>query len=103
MPEFGARLLAFIVPLLPGFLVGYLLGRLARKAFGTALLIAAGIVAALFLIGHFGGDVSMAGDFFRWASSWAGETLTGIGEYLAAIVPTAAAMGVGFKVGLGRG
>jgi uncharacterized membrane protein (Fun14 family) len=103
MADLGARLVAFILPLLPGFLVGYFLGRLARKAFGTALLLAVGVVAALFLVGHFGGDVSIAADFFSWASSWAGETLSGVKQYLAAIVPTAAAMGLGFKVGLGRG
>jgi hypothetical protein len=103
MPEIVARLLAFIGPLLPGFFVGFFLGRLARKAFGTALSIAAGLVAILFLAGHFGADLSIVSDFLNWASSWAGDTLTGIKQYLAAILPTAAAVGVGFKVGLGRG
>lgn len=102
MAEFGSRVVAFIWPLLPGFLVGFLLGRLARKAFGTALLIAAGFVGILFLVGHFGGDMSIVRDYFELASSWAGEKLTGMKQYLAAIVPTAAALGIGFKIGLSR-
>lgn len=102
MNDLGDRLVSFFLPLLPGFLIGYVLGRLAKKAFGTALLLAGGFVALLFVVGHFSGDMSIVGDYFELVSSWAGEKLTGIKQYLAAILPTAAAIGIGFKVGLGR-
>ncbi len=103
MSDIGSQILAFVLPLLPGFLAGYLLGRFARKALTTALLIAGGIVFVLFLIGHFGGDVSGVRAWLESASAWAGEQLDGARQYLAAILPTAAAIAVGFKFGLGRG
>jgi uncharacterized membrane protein (Fun14 family) len=103
MSDLGARILSFVLPVLPGLIIGFFLGRLARKAFGTALLIAGGLVAVMLLVGYFGGDVSVVGDFLKTASSWAGEQLTGIKQYLAAMLPTAAAIGIGFKLGLGRG
>lgn len=37
MEDIAARLASFILPLLPGLAVGYLLGRFARHALSTAL------------------------------------------------------------------
>jgi uncharacterized membrane protein (Fun14 family) len=103
MSDVGSQILSFALPLLPGFAAGFFLGRLARKALMTALLIAGGIVVVLFLIGHFGGDISGVTSWLKSTSAWAGEQLEGAKQYLAAILPTAAALAVGFKVGLGRG
>ncbi len=102
MSDIGARLVSFILPLLPGLAIGFVLGRFARKALSTAIMVAAGIALVLFLVGHFGGDTSIVKSWLEEASVWAGEQLTGFGEYLAAIVPTVAALGIGFKLGLGR-
>ena len=103
MPDIVSQILAFVLPLLPGFLAGFLLGRFARKALTTALLIAGGVVLVLFLVGHFGGDVSGIRVWLESTSAWAGEKLEGTRQYLAAVLPTAAAIAVGFKLGLGRG
>ena len=103
MPDFVSQLLSFVVPLLPGFLAGFVLGRFARKTLTTALLIAGGIVLVLFLVGHFGGDVSGVRAWLESTSAWAGDKLEGTKQYLAAILPTATAIAVGFKFGLGRG
>lgn len=102
MSDLGARLLSFILPLLPGLVIGFAIGRLARKALSTALLIGGAVALVLFLVGHFGGDTAAVKSWLEEASAWAGEKLTGVGQYLAAIVPTIAALGIGFKIGLGR-
>jgi uncharacterized membrane protein (Fun14 family) len=103
MEDIGARIVAFILPLLPGFIAGYFLGRFAREALGTALLIAAGVAAAALAVAYFAGDVSLVADWLRTGSSWAGEKLSGFGQYVAALLPPIAALGIGFKIGLGRG
>lgn len=98
----AARALSLLLPLLPGLVAGYLLGRMARKALSTALMLAVFAVAVLFLVGHFAADMSAVASWLQTASSWAGERLAGTKQYLAAILPTAAALGFGFKLGLGR-
>lgn len=103
MEDIFARATAFVVPLLPGFIAGFLLGRFARKALGTALFIAAGVVLVALAVGYFAGDVSLVGDWLQTGSSWAGETLSGFTQTVAALLPPIAALGIGFKVGLGRG
>jgi uncharacterized membrane protein (Fun14 family) len=102
MSEIGARILAFVLPLLPGFLIGYFLGRIAGKAFSKALLTGGAIVVVLFLLGRYGIDTSTMQDWLRSASSWAGDQLEGAAQYLAAILPPVAALGIGFRFGLGR-
>ncbi len=102
MSDIGSQVIAFILPLAPGFLAGFLLGKVAKKAFTKALLIAGGIFLALYLGGRFGMDTSTAERLLETGSSWAGDKLTGVKQYLAAVLPTAAAVGVGFKVGFGR-
>ena len=102
MSDLTAKIVAFVVPLLPGFLAGFVLGRIAKNALSKALLVAAGVAVLLFLLGRFGLDTSTVTEWLRLGSSWAGEQLEGVTQYLAAILPTAAAVGVGFKVGLGR-
>lgn len=103
MEDLVPRVASFVVPLLPGFFLGFLLGRFARNALGTALLIAGVLAGAVFLLGHFGADVSIVKDWLSAGSSWAGEQLSGMKQYLAAIVPPIAALGFGFKFGFGRG
>jgi uncharacterized membrane protein (Fun14 family) len=102
MSDLTARIMAFVVPLLPGFLAGFVIGRIARQALSKALLVAGGVALVLFLLGRFGVDTSTITGWLQLGSSWAGEQLEGAKQYLAAILPTAAAIGVGFKVGLGR-
>jgi uncharacterized membrane protein (Fun14 family) len=102
MSDIGSQVIAFVSPMIPGFLVGLLLGKIDKKALTKALLIAAGIFLALYLGGRFGLDTSTAVDLLEAGSSWAGDKLTGFKQYMAAILPTAAAVGVGFKVGFGR-
>ena len=102
MSDITARIMAFVLPLLPGFLAGFVIGRIARKALSKALLVAAGLAVVLFLLGRFGVDTSTVTSWLELGSSWAGDQLEGAQQYLAAILPTAAAIGVGFKVGLGR-
>jgi uncharacterized membrane protein (Fun14 family) len=88
--------------MVPGFLVGFFLGKIAKEAFTKALLIAGGIFLALYLGGRFGLDTSTAEDLLDAGSSWAGDKLEGFKQYVAAMLPTAAALGIGFKVGFGR-
>jgi uncharacterized membrane protein (Fun14 family) len=102
MPEFVARILAFVVPLLPGFLIGYILGRIAGKALSRALLIGGVIAVVLFLLGRYGVDTSTMQGWLRAASSWAGDQLEGAAQYLAAILPPIAALGIGLRLGLLR-
>jgi uncharacterized membrane protein (Fun14 family) len=102
MSEIGARVLAFIVPLLPGFLIGYFLGRIAGKALSKALLIGGAIFVVLFLLGRYGVDTSTMKDWLQAASSWAGERLEGVAQYVAALLPPIAALGIGFRIGMGR-
>lgn len=103
MPDVIAKIAAFVMPLLPGFFAGYLLGRLARSALRTALLIGGGVALALFALAHFGVDTSTLEGWLRLGSSWAGEKLQGAKQYLAAVLPAAAALAVGFKIGMARG
>ena len=103
MSEIGARILAFVLPLLPGFLIGYVVGRIAGKALSRALLIGGAIVVALFLLGRYGVDTSTMEEWLRSASSWAGDQLEGAARYLAAIVPPVAALGVGIRFGMRSG
>lgn len=102
MEDLLARIMSFVLPLLPGLIAGFLLGRLAKKALGTALLIAGAIAVIVFLLGYFGADVSIVKDWLESGSSWAGEQLSGIKQYLAATLPPLAALGIGFKIGLAR-
>jgi uncharacterized membrane protein (Fun14 family) len=94
--------MSLVGPLSPGFLAGFFLGRVARKALSKAMLIAGGAIVLVFLLGRFGVDTSTMESWLQAGSSWAGERLEGVKQYLAALAPTAAAVGVGFKVGLGR-
>lgn len=103
MSEIGARLMAFVIPLLPGLLIGYFLGLIAGKALSKALLIGGAIVVGLFLLGRYGIDTTTLQDWLRSASSWAGGQLEGVAQYLAAFLPPIAALGIGFRFGLVRG
>ena len=102
MSDIGSQVAAFLLPMVPGFLAGFVLGKLAKKALSKALLIAGGVFLALYLAGRFGLDTSTAEELLAAGSSWAGDRLTGLKQYVAAILPTAAAVGVGFKFGFGR-
>lgn len=102
MSDIAGQVMSLVAPLLPGFLAGFFLGRVARKALSKAMLIAGGAFLVLFLLGRFGVDTSTMESWVQAGSSWAGEQLEGVKQYLAALLPTAAAVGVGFKVGLGR-
>jgi uncharacterized membrane protein (Fun14 family) len=102
MEDLTARLTSFILPLLPGLVAGYLLGRLARKAFSTALFIALGMAVVVLALALFGADVSFVRDWLETGSAWAGEKLSGARQYLAALLPPLAALGIGFKIGLGK-
>ena len=103
MEDIAARLASFILPLLPGLAVGYLLGRFARHALSTALLMAAGLAVLLLLLASIGADVSFVRDWLQAGSSWAGEQLSGVKQALAALLPPLAALGIGFKIGLAKG
>lgn len=102
MSDTGSQILALVAPMVPGFVVGFLLGKVAKKALKKALLIAGGIFLALYLGGRFGLDTSTAEGMLEAGSSWAGDKLTGFKQTVAAMLPTAAALGIGFKVGFGR-
>jgi uncharacterized membrane protein (Fun14 family) len=103
MSDIGARILAFVLPLLPGFLIGYVLGIVAGKAMSRALMIGGAVAVGLFLLGRYGVDTSTMQDWLRNASSWAGDQLEGAAQYLAAILPPLAALGIGFRFGMLRG
>jgi uncharacterized membrane protein (Fun14 family) len=100
MSDIGARILAFVLPLLPGFVIGYVLGRIAGKALSRALLIGGALAVALFLLGRYGFDTSTVEDWLRSASSWAGDQVEGAARYLAALLPPVAALGIGIRFGL---
>ena len=102
MEDLLAKIIGFTVPLLPGFVLGFVLGSLAKEALTTALMIAAGIAVILFLTAQLGGDISFVADWLEAGSSWAGDNLSGVGQKIAAILPPIAAVGIGFKVGMSR-
>jgi len=102
MEDLVARIIGFVIPLLPGFVLGFVLGSLAKKALATALMIAAGVAVVLFLAAQMGGDVSFVADWLKAGSSWAGDNLSSLGQKIAAVLPPVAALVIGFKVGMSR-
>ncbi|MEJ2541731.1 MAG: hypothetical protein P8188_17485 [Gemmatimonadota bacterium] len=102
MPDFLARLGPTLLTLAPSFIVGFLLGLLARRALRTTLLLTGGVILIAFLANLRGLDFGAREIWARNASSWAGENIEGAQRSLAATLPSATAAGVGAWLGFGR-
>ena len=102
MEEVAEQAISLLIPIMPGLVLGFFLGVVARKALSTALMIAAVLILGVLLAAYLGAEISAITDWLRTASSWAGGQLSDTRQYLAAVLPTLAGLGVGFKLGLGR-
>jgi uncharacterized membrane protein (Fun14 family) len=102
MSELASRATAFLLPLLPSFAVGFILGRVARGAMRKAILLGVVILLVLYVAGRFGVDTTTAESWVESGSSWLGSQLEGVAEYAAAFLPAAGAAAVGMKMGYGR-
>lgn len=88
-----------LVALAPSFLGGWLIGKLARKAMRTTLLVTGLVLVAASLAGWAGFDAGAVEAWVRNASSWAGENIEGAQRSLAALLPSAGAAAVGGFLG----
>jgi hypothetical protein len=91
-----------IVALAPSFFGGWLVGRLARRALKTTMLVASGFLLLVWIAGRLGLDAGFVKTWVDGASSWAGENIDGARRSLAALLPSATAAAVGGWLGFGR-
>jgi uncharacterized membrane protein (Fun14 family) len=88
-----------LLSLLVSFLGGWVIGRTARRALATTMLVTGVILALLALVGRIGVDGSTADQWVRSGSAWLGTNIEGAGRYLAALLPAATAATVGGVLG----
>jgi uncharacterized membrane protein (Fun14 family) len=97
LSTYGPSLLA----LAPSFLAGWLIGKLARKAMRTTLLVTGLVLVGVYLAGRAGFDAGAVEAWVRNASSWAGENIEGAQRSLAALLPSAGSAAAGGFLGFG--
>lgn len=95
LKTYGPTLLA----LAPSFIGGWLIGRIARRALRTTLVLTGLVLAAVYLAGRLGLDAGAVEAWVRSASSWAGDNIEGAGRSLVALLPAAGAAGAGGWLG----
>ncbi len=98
MQSYGPIFLSLLV----SFVGGWVIGRTARRALGTTMLVTGVILALLAVLGRFGIGGSMADQWVRSGSAWLGANVEGTARYLGALLPAAAAATAGGLLGFRR-
>jgi uncharacterized membrane protein (Fun14 family) len=93
--SFGPILLSLLV----SFVGGWVIGRTARRALATTMLVTGVILALLAVLGRLGVDGSIADQWVRSGSGWLGANIEGAGRYLATLLPAATAATAGGLLG----
>lgn len=105
MTDLIARFGPQIAAVVPSFVLGYIAGRLAKKALVKALLIAGAAILVLAAVGVIGLDRPTLQGWLQSGSAWLHDNLDGPARYLAALLPSAVAATAGAAAGFrgGRG
>jgi uncharacterized membrane protein (Fun14 family) len=98
MQSYGPILLSLLV----SFAGGWVIGRTARRALGTTMLVTGVILVLVAVLGRLGIGGSMADEWVRSGSAWLGSNIEGAGRYLAALLPAATAATAGGLLGFRR-
>jgi uncharacterized membrane protein (Fun14 family) len=84
------------------YLSGFFIGWGARRAIRLTSVIIGVAVAATGVLVWLGWDMSAVQSWLNSTSAWAGENIEGAGRYLASLLPSAGAAGIGGVFGFKR-
>jgi uncharacterized membrane protein (Fun14 family) len=99
MARFGPQIAAVAF----SFALGYVAGRVAKKALRKTLLVAGAVVLVLAALGVIGLDLATVQGWLQSGSAWAHDNLDGPARYLAALLPSAVAATAGAAAGFRGG
>jgi uncharacterized membrane protein (Fun14 family) len=95
LSQFGPHIAAMA----PSFIVGFLAGKLAKKALKKTLLIGGIGLAVLVALGMVSLDAETTRTWAQSGAGWLNENLKGASAYLAALLPSATAAAAGGALG----